>query len=73
MPTTLLDVQEVARRLNLSRTTVRRLAAKGEIPGLRIGGSWRFEELALEAWLWSLRTTPRAQDSTVTVTIEGTR
>ena len=37
--------------LNLSPATVRRLAAAGEMPGLRLGAKqWRFHRDALRAW-----------------------
>lgn len=42
MPTAIMTIHEVAEYLKLNEKTVYRLAAEGEIPGLKVGGSWRF-------------------------------
>ena len=51
----LLTVFEVAERLNLSESTVRRRIEVGEIPALRLGAGpqspVRVDPAALEAWL----------------------
>ena len=39
----ILTAKEVSGLLRLTEATIYRLAAKGEIPGFRIGDSWRFE------------------------------
>lgn len=46
----LLRIEEVAEILRVSRDTVYRLAAKGEIPGNKIGRIWRFQRGAIESW-----------------------
>lgn len=47
----ILTADEVADWLRLSPATVRRLAAAGEMPGLRLGAKqWRFHRDALRAW-----------------------
>lgn len=43
-----LSPKEAAKFLNLHVRTVYRLAKKGEIPGRKIGGSWRFKKDVLE-------------------------
>ena len=45
-----LTVPEVAELLKLSPKTVYRLAQKGELPGFKAGGSWRFRRRDLDAW-----------------------
>jgi excisionase family DNA binding protein len=37
-----MTVDEVAEYLKLSKITVYKLTQKGEIPGFRIGSSWRY-------------------------------
>ena len=37
-----LTISEVAQILRVSRRTVERLLAKGELPGCRVGRQWRF-------------------------------
>ncbi len=46
--TDVLDLQEASAYLRLRRHTLRRLAAKGTVPALRIGKQWRFRRCALE-------------------------
>ncbi|WP_145218726.1 helix-turn-helix domain-containing protein [Planctomycetes bacterium TBK1r] len=47
-PPALLTVKEVARFLRLSDSGVRKLANKGDIPAVRVGGSLRFRRDAIE-------------------------
>lgn len=42
---------EVAKLLRVSRDTVYRLAASGELPGRKIGRIWRFSRDAIEQYL----------------------
>lgn len=46
-----LTVREVAEYLRLSESTVYRLVQDGEIPGRKIGGTWRFSKQSLDEWL----------------------
>jgi excisionase family DNA binding protein len=39
----ILTTREVAAYLRLQETTVCKLAASGELPGFKIGKSWRFD------------------------------
>jgi len=39
----ILTAHEVAAYLRLTETTVCKLAASGELPGFKIGKSWRFD------------------------------
>jgi excisionase family DNA binding protein len=39
---TILTVEQAAELMHFTPHTIRRLAARGEIPGRRIGGVWRF-------------------------------
>lgn len=51
----LLTLDEVSARLGVSRRTVERKIAAGEIPALRLGGArspLRVDEAELEAWLY---------------------
>jgi excisionase family DNA binding protein len=47
----MLTPAEVAVRLSVSRPTVYRLLEAGEIPGVRVGGQYRTDQDALEAWI----------------------
>ena len=50
----LLDVDELAERLNISVRHVRRLVAERRIPYLKVGHLLRFEPAAIDAWLQGL-------------------
>jgi len=47
----LLATREVAALLGVSRRTVCLWTQLGKLPGLRVGGQWRFRQRALERWL----------------------
>lgn len=47
----LLTTTEAAEYLRLHPVTVRRKARAGEIPFIRLGGQWRFDEVILKAWV----------------------
>lgn len=46
-----LTPKEAAEYLSVHVRTIYRLVKKGEIPGRKVGGSWRFKKDALDAWL----------------------
>jgi excisionase family DNA binding protein len=47
----LMTADEAGRLLGIHPKTVKRLAAEGVIPGMRIGKLWRFRASALDAWM----------------------
>ena len=47
----LLTVREAAKLLRLGDVTLYRLAQRGKIPAVKVGGSWRFSRGMLEEWL----------------------
>jgi excisionase family DNA binding protein len=47
----ILTVREVAALLKINEKTAYKLAAKGEIPGFKVGGSWRFDRGEIESWI----------------------
>lgn len=44
-------IKDVARYLKLTEKTAYRLVADGEIPGFKVGGSWRFTREEIEQWI----------------------
>ena len=46
-----MTIDEVAAYLQLGRRSVYRLAQRGEIPGRKILGRWRFSVREIDAWL----------------------
>jgi excisionase family DNA binding protein len=49
----LIDADQAAKLLAIHPKTVKRLATKGILPGMRIGKLWRFRASLLDAWLKS--------------------
>ena len=47
----MLNIRELARYLGFSEITVYRKAASGELPGLKIGRSWRFPRDEVDKWV----------------------
>ena len=47
----LIDAQQAARILKLHPVTVREMAARHELPGLKIGEVWRFRASSLDEWV----------------------
>jgi excisionase family DNA binding protein len=44
-------IKDVARYLKLTEKTAYRLVVDGEIPGFKVGGSWRFTREEIEQWI----------------------
>jgi len=49
--TDILTVKELSEYLKLNEKTAYRLAAKGDIPGFKVGGSWRFRKSEIDQWI----------------------
>lgn len=46
-----MTVHDVALYLKIDEKTVYRLAPRGELPGFKVAGTWRFERQDIEAWI----------------------
>ncbi len=51
MKSDIMTIKEVAEFLKLKEKTAYALAARGDIPGFKVGGSWRFRKSELEKWI----------------------
>jgi len=47
----ILTLPEVAQLLKVAAKTVYTMAQKGELPGFKVGGQWRFRRTDLDAWI----------------------
>ena len=47
----IMTVSEVAKYLRIGQGTIYKLLANGELPGFKIGGSWRVQRKALQSWI----------------------
>ena len=46
-----MTVREVAAYLSVAEKTIYRLAQKGELPGFKVAGAWRFQRADLDRWI----------------------
>lgn len=46
-----LTLDELAKYLKLSKSTVYKLVGEGRIPGQKIGRHWRFSKAVIDQWL----------------------
>ncbi len=51
MAPAVLTVRDVAAYLAVDEKTVYRLAQRGELPGFKVAGTWRFKQADIEAWI----------------------
>ena len=51
VPQPALTVRQVAAYLSVNEKTVYRLAQRGELPGFKVAGAWRFQPRDLERWI----------------------
>lgn len=51
MTSEIMMIKEVAEYLRIKEKTAYALAAKGEIPGFKVGGSWRFDKKDIQQWI----------------------
>ena len=58
----IFTLDELAAYLKVGKRTLYRLAAHGEIPAFKVGGTWRFRKSDLERWIAS-RTGETASDA----------
>lgn len=47
----ILTIQEIAAFLKIKEKTAYDLAAKGRLPGFKVGGAWRFRRSDIEHWI----------------------
>lgn len=57
----LLTLQQIAQKLQISETTLYKLARNGKIPAIKIGNQWRFKVEDIEKWLESQKIAQRGK------------
>ena len=61
-----LTVKEIALLLQVDEKTVYRLTQKGDLPGFKVAGSWRFKRADMDAWV-------ERQKTAVTAAVKSTK
>src|SRR6476620_2596373 len=51
MPSADFDAESLARYLHITPAQVQKLAERGNVPGRKIGGQWRFSQGEIHHWL----------------------
>ena len=51
LSTQTMTVRDVARHLSVNEKTVYRLVQRGDLPGFKVAGAWRFKRSDLEDWI----------------------
>jgi excisionase family DNA binding protein len=60
-----LTVHDVAVYLNVDEKTVYRLAKRGELPGFKVAGTWRFKKEDIDHWIEQRKAAlPRGRERT---------
>jgi excisionase family DNA binding protein len=60
-----MTVREVASYLNVDEKTIYRLAKRGDLPGFKVAGTWRFKKRDIDEWIErqkSVATSPQSRD-----------
>ncbi len=57
----IMDIRSASKYLQIKERTLYRLVGEGEIPGIKVGGQWRFSKKCLEELFIS--TTSKKQKS----------
>jgi len=47
----ILTISDVASLLKVAEKTVYGLVQKGDLPGFKVGGQWRFSRSAIDSWI----------------------
>lgn len=50
-PAPMMTMAEIARCLRLHPVSITRMIRRGELPGVKIGGVWRFDRRTIAKWL----------------------
>jgi excisionase family DNA binding protein len=57
----LLTIEQIAEKLQISDTTLYKLARSGKIPAIKVGNQWRFKMEDIDRWLESQKVTNRVK------------
>ncbi len=58
-----LTVRDLALMLNVDEKTIYRLAQRGELPGFKVSGAWRFQRAVIDAWIISKTVNPNEKQA----------
>ena len=47
----IMNIKDLSSYLKINEKTIYKLAKKGKLPGVKIGGMWRFKKEAIDNWM----------------------
>ena len=47
----ILTIKEIASLLKIAERTAYMMVQRGDLPGFKVGGQWRFKRAAIDAWM----------------------
>ena len=56
-----MTVKEVAAYLSVNEKTVYRMAQRGDLPGFKVAGSWRFKQVDIDQWIEARKAAARTR------------
>ena len=56
-----MTIREVSELLKINEKTAYRLAAAGDLPGFKVGGSWRFRRSEIDRWIERQSARPKGE------------
>jgi excisionase family DNA binding protein len=59
-----MTVRDVAAFLNVDEKTVYRLSQRGELPGFKVAGAWRFQRSDIQSWIDARKALGTGTDTT---------
>ena len=59
-----MTVKDVATFLNVDEKTVYRLSQKGDLPGFKVAGAWRYQRSDIQSWIDARKSSGSAADAT---------
>jgi excisionase family DNA binding protein len=58
-----MTVRQVVGYLNVDEKTVYRLVSRGELPGFKVAGTWRFKKHDIDRWIEERKVASRDEES----------
>ena len=49
----IMTIKDLSLYLKINEKTIYKLAKQGKLPGVKIGGMWRFKKEAIDNWMMS--------------------
>ena len=58
-----LTLKEVAKLLKIAERTAYMMVQRGDLPGFKVGGQWRFKRADIDAWMDAQKPATTSRDN----------